>query len=175
MPFKHVGDIMIPLDDYPHLPHWFTLRQALAELTGARYEIAGGKMVSPIAALVFDEEYQLLGLLRLRDILRGIEPRYLAGEKLHLKYQDISTRPDPDLMDLSLEMTVKTIREQSERRVSEVMQPIVATLRFEDPLMKAASMFVEHGLNLIPVLSDGKVVGVVNTVAVCHELAQLVL
>jgi hypothetical protein len=24
MSFKRVGDIMIPLDDYPHLPHWFT-------------------------------------------------------------------------------------------------------------------------------------------------------
>ena len=29
MAFKRVGDVMIPLDEYPHLPHWFTLRQAL--------------------------------------------------------------------------------------------------------------------------------------------------
>jgi CBS-domain-containing membrane protein len=175
MSFKRVGDIMIRLEEYPHLPHWFTLRQALAELKGAQYEVGEGQVASPRSALVFDEEYRLLGLLRRRDIMRGIVPRYLASEKLHFKAQDITVRPDPDLWALSFDKTIKALREQSECKVSEVMQPIVTTLHVEDPLMKAVSQFVEHDTSLIPVLRDGKVAGVVNTVCVCHELAQLIL
>jgi CBS-domain-containing membrane protein len=174
MPFKRVGDIMIPLDDYPHLPHWFTLRQALAELKGAQYKV-GAQVASPRSALVFDEAYRLLGQLRRRDILRGMEPRYLANDKLHVKFQEIEVRPDPDLWELSFDRTVQALRERSERKISEVMQPIVKTLEFEDPLMKALLAFVEHDLSLIPVLQDGKVAGVVNTVGLFHELEQLIL
>jgi len=174
MPFKRVGDIMIPLDDYPHLPHWFTLRQALAELRGAQYKV-GGHVASPRSALVFDEEYKLLGQLRRRDILRGIEPRYLSNGKLHVKFQEIEMRPDPDLWELSLDQMVKGLRERSERKISEVMQPIVITLEYDDSLMKALIGFVDHDLSLIPVLRDGKVAGVINTVTVFQELEQLIL
>ena len=27
---KRAIDVMIPLEDYPHIPYWFTLRQAMA-------------------------------------------------------------------------------------------------------------------------------------------------
>lgn len=174
MPFKRVGDITIPLDEYPHLPHWFTLRQALAELKGAQYKI-GSQVTSPRSALVFDEAYRLVGQLRRRDILRGMEPRYLANDKLHVKFQEIDVRPDPDLYELSFDKTVKDLRERSERKISEVMQPIAVTLEFDDPLMKAVISFVEHDLSLIPVMREGKVAGVVNTVGLFHELEQLIL
>jgi CBS-domain-containing membrane protein len=175
MAFKRVGDIMIPLDEYPHLPHWFTLRQALADIEGAQYEVGAGQVASPRSALIFDEAYRLLGQIRRRDILRGLGPRHFSDGKLHVKYQDLSMKPDPDLWQLSYDETVETLREQSEQKVSELMQPIVITLEFDDPLMKAVSAFVEHDLALIPVLRDGKVAGVVNTVCVCHELAKLIL
>lgn len=175
MRFKCVGDIMIPLDEYPHLPHWFTLRQALAEMAGVQLRVGEGQVASPRNALVFDEAYRLLGLIRRRDIMRGIEPRYLTSEKLHLHFQDISMHPDPGLSELSYDKMVKTIRERSEQKVSEFMQPIVTTLNFDDPLMKAVLAFVEHDLSLIPVLRNGKVAGVVNTIRVCHELAQVIL
>lgn len=174
MPFKRVGDIMIPLDNYPHLPHWFTLRQALAELKGAQYKV-GSQVGAPRRALVFDEAYRLVGQLRRRDILRGMEPRYLSKDRLHVKFQEIEVRPDPDLFELSFDQTVKGLRERSERKISEVMQPIEATLEFEDTWIKAVVGFVEHDLSLIPVMRDGKVAGVVNTVGLFHELERLIL
>ena len=27
---KKVGELMIPLTDYPHIPYWFTIKQAIA-------------------------------------------------------------------------------------------------------------------------------------------------
>ena len=176
MAFKRVGEIMIPLDDYPHLPHWFTLRQALAELEGAQYEVGGaGQVSSPRSALVFDEAYRLLGQLRRRDMFRGLGPRYLADKHVHIKGQDFAVEADPNLLELSYDRLIKKLVEQSEVRVSEVMQPIDTTLDFSDSITKAMSEFVEHEISLIPVLRDGKVAGIVNTVCVAHELAQLML
>ena len=176
MAFKRVGDIMIPLDDYPHLPHWFTLRQALAELEGAQYEVGvGGQVASPRSALVFDEAYRLLGQLRRRDMFRGLGPRYLAEKKVHIKGQDFEVEADPNLLELSYDRQIKKILEQSEVKVSEVMQSIDTTLDFEDSILKAMAEFVEHEISLIPVLREGKVAGIVNTVVVAHELGQLIL
>jgi CBS-domain-containing membrane protein len=174
MEVKRVGDIMIPLDEYPHLPHWFTLRQALAEMEGAQFEVGGIKSI-PRAVLVFDEAYRLLGLARRRDIMRGIEPRFLKSEQVPHRTQPFAVKADPELSELSFDHLLKAIREQAERPVSEVMQPIKATLDVGDHIMKAVSEFVEHDLCLVPVLEGGKVAGVVNTVGVCHELAKMVL
>lgn len=175
MPFKPVGDVIIPLDHYPHLPGWFTLRQALAELKSARYEVGEGEIASPSSALVFDEAYRLLGQLRYRDIMRGIVPHRLVDHDLQPGRTDDSARPDGDWSKLSFDDMVKSLRERSECEVNEVMRPIVTTLEFDDPLMKAVSAFVEHDLSLIPVLKDGKVVGVLDTLCVAHELARQIL
>ena len=63
MEMKRAGDIMIPLDEYPHLPYWFTLRQATVELEKSEVEIDGRKSL-PRAVLIFDEKYQLMGMAR---------------------------------------------------------------------------------------------------------------
>jgi len=70
MAFKEAGDFMIPLDEYPHIPYWFSLRQTIAELENAELDIEGKKSL-PRWVLVFDEKYQLMGTVRRRDILRG--------------------------------------------------------------------------------------------------------
>ena len=77
MDLKRAGDLMIPLDKYPHLPYWFTLRQAIAEMEKSELEIQGRKSL-PRLVLVFDETYKLLGMVRRRDLLRGLEPDFLV-------------------------------------------------------------------------------------------------
>ena len=65
------GDIMIPLDKYPHIPYWFSVREAIAIVYHSELEI--NNRTSPArAALVFNEEYNLLGVVRRRDILSGL-------------------------------------------------------------------------------------------------------
>ena len=39
--------------------------------------ISAKKYPEPLAILVFDEKYNLLGTLTLKDILRGLEPRFM--------------------------------------------------------------------------------------------------
>ena len=73
---KKVKDLMIPLEDYPHIPYWFTLRQAMAIVREAAIKFEGS--FEPRAVLVFDEKYQLMGMLTLRDIIKGLEPRFMT-------------------------------------------------------------------------------------------------
>jgi CBS-domain-containing membrane protein len=175
MTSKRVGDIMIPLEKYPHIPYWFTLRQAIAELEKSVLDIGGRKSL-PRALLVFDEKYQLLGVVRRRDILAGLEPRFM--QKTHIDHEkalfDLSI--DPDLANFSFDETeLDTIREQSGRQIKEVMQSIETSVEFEDHLTKAIYFMLLKDLTLLPVLKQGQVVGVIRSVDVFHEVASVLL
>jgi len=171
---KRAGDLMIPLDQYPHLPYWFTLRQAIAEMQTSEFNIRGRKSL-PRVILVFDEKYRLLGLVRRRDLLRGLEPSFLSSPTAQADQDLLDFQSAGAFEDHSIDRVVSSIRERAERPVRDVMLPIAATADFNDNIMKLIYIMVSHNLHLLPVLKDGSVVGVVRTVDVFDEVAQLVL
>ncbi|RJP22088.1 MAG: CBS domain-containing protein [Candidatus Omnitrophota bacterium] len=168
-----VGDVMIPLAHYPHIPYWFTLRQAMVEMEKSEIEMDGRKSL-PRIILVFDEAYQLLGMIRRRDILRGLEPNFSDGQSLYK--QDIASEEHASCSeDLSFDRIVNLLKEHAERPVREVMLPIEVTVEFEDFITNAIYKMVENNLSLIPVLKDGQVVGVIRSVDVFQRLAKLIM
>jgi CBS-domain-containing membrane protein len=174
MESKRARDLMIPLSDYPHMPYWFSLRQAMATLRSSRIDV-DGKVSLPRAFLVFNEAYELLGVVRRRDILRGLEPQFLEKKRTRYPRKLFEVKADPDLFELSDGQLVSRIRERAERPVGEVMQPIKVTVEHDDHLMKIIYEMVENNLSMIPVLEDGSVVGVVRSVDVLDEVSKLVL
>jgi hypothetical protein len=62
---KKAGELMIPLEKYPHVPYWFSLRQAVAVLenTTLHPDVSGGPSLARFV-LVFDQAYKLLGITR---------------------------------------------------------------------------------------------------------------
>ena len=173
METKRAGEIMIPLDQYPHIPYWFTLRQAIAEMEKSQLEVGDRKSL-PRTILVFNEAYELLGMVRRRDIFRGLEPHFLASKPLEYRKKLFDVQVDPNLSELPSGRMIEGIREQSGRQVSEVMIPIVATVDYEDHIMKIIYEMVDKDLSLIPVLQERRVAGVVRSVDVLHEIAQIV-
>jgi CBS-domain-containing membrane protein len=170
---KRASDVMIPLDEYPHIPYWFTLRQAMAELENSQLERDGKKSL-PRGVLVFDERYQLLGLVGRRDMLRGLEPEFLV-KSFHHGRQPFDVAVDVNLSELSSDHIDASLRERAERPVSDVMQAVKATVDADDPVLKIVHEMTTNDLSFIPVLKDGRVVGVVRTVELFHEIARLVL
>lgn len=168
------GDIMIPLDRYPHLPHWFTLRQAMVEMENSELDIGGRKSL-PRVVLVFDEKYQLLGMVRRRDILRGLEPRFLLGNPSTDQSRSVGMEADPALTEVFSDQILKGIKERSERAVSEVMIPVTGTVDYQDHIAKVVYEMNANKFSLLPVLRAGRVVGIVRTVDVFHEFAKLLL
>jgi Mg/Co/Ni transporter MgtE len=73
---KVVKDLMIDVFEYPHVPYWFTIKQAIMVIK--KSAIGTEKCIHPLAILVFDEKYNILGTLTLKDILKGLESREKA-------------------------------------------------------------------------------------------------
>jgi CBS domain-containing protein len=169
-----VEDIMIPLERYPHIPYWFTLRQAVVEMQKSKLEI-DGQVSLPRVVLVFDEAYQLLGTTRRRDIMRGLEPPFLVSRQRQIGKRLLEMEVDHNLSEFSFDKLIKGIRDRAELTISDVMQPILATINHDDHLMKAVSEMVEYNLSFLPVLKDNKVVGVVRTIGVFAELSKIIL
>jgi len=167
-------DIMIPLESYPHIPHWFTLRQAMVELEKAEIEFGGRKSI-PRVLLVFNEKYQLLGIARRRDIMRGLEPKYLLSKSLDYRKKLFDVKVDPNLSEMNYDKLINGIKEQADRPISDVMLPIMATVEHDDHIIKLIYEMVDNNLSLLPVFKEGKIVGVVRSVDVFHEMAKLII
>ncbi|MDP8207339.1 MAG: CBS domain-containing protein [Candidatus Electryonea clarkiae] len=174
MPTKHARDIMIPLDKYPHVPYWFTIRQAIAEMEMSTIEMKGKKSL-PRAILVFDETYQLMGVVRHHDIFKGLEPDFLRTMAVQHRKQMFNLEADPNLVDLSSGKIAGAIEERANIPVSEIMQPIVSIVEYDDHLAKLIYLMITRDINLLPVIRDNNIVGVVRSIDVFHELAHVVL
>ena len=162
---KKVKDLMIPLEDYPHIPYWFTLRQAMAIVREAAIKFEGS--FEPRAVLVFDEKYQLMGILTLRDIIKGLEPRFL--KETHL------IKMDPSLTVLLGDLLGPQMKENSQRPVSEVMSPIQVTVDGDAPIVKALYLMIKENVGMMPVIQDTKVAGMIRMSDLFGEIAKVVL
>jgi CBS domain-containing protein len=166
MPYKKkIKDLMIPLEDYPHIPYWFTLRQAMAIVREAAIKFEGS--FEPRAVLVFDEKYQLMGMLTLRDIIRGLEPKFAKDSGL--------IKADPNLAVLMGDMFGPNMKEQSQKPVSEIMSSIKITVNGDDPITKALFLMISENVGMMPVLLDKKVVGMVRMSDLFKEISDVVL
>jgi CBS domain-containing protein len=162
---KKVKDLMIPLEDYPHIPYWFTLRQAMAIVREAAVKFEGS--FEPRAVLVFDEKYQLMGLLTLRDIIKGLEPRFMHETAL--------VKADPNLTVLMGDLFGPGMREASQKPVSEIMSPIKVTVNGEDLIAKALFLMIKENVGLMPVIQDNKVAGMIRLSDLFKEISHMVL
>jgi Mg/Co/Ni transporter MgtE len=168
-----VKDVMVPITDYPHIPYWFSVRQAIAMVKAAAAE--PDVKVEPRFVLVFDEKYQLLGFLGLKEMLRGIEPRFLrrpeAAHVQGIKPLDM----DPALSLLWRDLFGRGCKEEANKPVSDIMTPVKATVKADDPMVKAAYTMVQADMEIVPVMADNKVAGIVRMEDVFQEITAIVL
>jgi len=168
---KKIKDVMVGIFEFPHIPYWFSIDQAMRIIKVSF--ISAKKYPEPLAILVFDEKYNLLGTLTLKDILRGLEPRFMrtpAG-----KAQVV----DEDESALSLiwdSLFAKESRDLAKKPVSEIMTPAKFFVEPGDPLTKAAYMMIHNDLILLPVLEGKKkFVGLVRMIEIFDELSNAIL
>ena len=174
MEVQRVGDIMIPLKDYPHLPVWSSMLEAIEMMHRAELEVRGRKSL-PRIILLFDLDGSISGTVRRRDLMQGLAPIFLRGQPLKHGLTFFELQVEHHLSEFSSGKEMKGIREKVEEQVTDVMRPIEQTIDFDDPIMMAVYRMVNHDLIILPVLQHGKVVGVVRTVDVFHEFAEFVL
>jgi CBS domain-containing protein len=169
---KISGELMIPLEKYPHISQWHTIREAIEVMEKAQLEVGSRKSI-PRVVLIFDETNQLLGMVRRRDILRALEPQFLASEPMRHRKKLFDVQVDPNLAEVSYEKAIDGLQKRANRLVVDVMRPVAVTVDYDDHIMKVIYEMVDNNLSLLPVLKGGKVVGVVRSVDVLHEVAKI--
>jgi hypothetical protein len=173
MAMKSCGELMIPLDRFPQLPYWFTLRQAMAELDrmgGERSRLPGAGGV----VLVFTAENQLLGILRQEDILRGLKPDLLAEQAQRHAAGFLDVPVDPNLYRFcNSDRALHMLREQIERPIGDFARPIEVMLHCDDDLLSTIGLMIDRDLDFIPVVRDDRVAGLLGMLDVLQEATKL--
>jgi len=167
-----VKDLMIPLESYPHVTYEDSLLQAMKTIEENWIEI-GNQKTLPFVILVFGKTNNLVGMASLNNILRGLEPNYLIKRSLIEKL--LREERSPEQAEIQLKRAIRRIMEHSERRIGEVMFPIEATIEYNEHIFKAFNVVSECKISLIPVINEGKVVGVVRSVDIFHEISEMLL
>lgn len=162
---KKVREVMIPLKKYPHIPQWFTLRQAVAIVRESSFECAGA--FEPRTVLVFDEKHRLMGILTLRDLLKGLEPGFVRERELR--------KTDPTFQIEEGELLGPGMRKQADKPVSEVMSPVKVSIKADDSLATAIFVMVRENVGMMPVMEEDQVVGMVRLTDLFLEASQAIL
>lgn len=158
---QQVREVMEDIFEFPHLPYWFSLRQAIDILKAT--SLASGSSDFPRAILIFDEKYNLLGTLDVRDILRGLDP-LLKGLS--------PTDPLPDSALLYGSASCDLL----DRPVSDFMQPAELFIGPDDPVSLAAYYMVVRGRAYLPVLEEKrKLVGIVKMLHVFNAITDTLM
>jgi Mg/Co/Ni transporter MgtE len=167
-----VKELMVKITEYPHIPYWLSVRDAISVIHSIYGETPGRE--EPRMVLVFDERYQLQGVLTLKNLLKGIEPRFLKKDK-KLHYHGL-TREDYSGLSALVEGTFsEECREEARKPVCEVMTPIRAEVEVNDSVAKAAFVMLHADVSLVPVMDGEKVKGVLRMSDVFDELTKTVL
>lgn len=167
---KTVKEIMVDVFEFPHIPYWFSIKQAIG--IAQKSLLSDGRGLDPLIILVFDEKYNLVGTLTLKDILKGLEPRFLrppSGAQV----------PVEDERGLSLiwdSLFDREARDIAEHPVSEIMAPAMNFVSPGDPITKAAYLMIHNNMIMLPVLDEQKkFTGVVRLLEIFNELTDAIL
>lgn len=150
-----IKKLIIPLTDYPHMPYWATLEEAIVLLNFAHE--SGYHSV-----LVFDEFYKLLGMLNGREILRVINPKFkeLSSDEVSSKWNDIINFASDN---------------QFKKPIKDFISPFNIIVEASDNVLKVAYLLLQHNLDIIPVKESGKVSGVVRMHDIFHKITGSIL
>lgn len=151
---KIIRDIMLELFEYPHIPYWFSIEQVIKVMKASF--IQSQKHTDPLVVLVFDEKYNLLGIVTPKDILKGITSS-TSNSSVNSQVKVEETELDLD------SLFSKESKNLAQKPVSEIMLPAKHFVDPLDPITKAAYLMTNLDVPVLPVIEDKKkLVGVVR-------------
>lgn len=136
-------DLMIPLEEY--LQPEDSIKDAINYLrTAKRSEDRIGVKGAP----VLDKDHRVVGMLSMGDILRASHPTYLNFSNIgQFTWEG---------------MLITAAKRITKKRVKDIMQTDVKTVREESSLMGCVDLLLKHRIKRLPVLNkEGKVLGMI--------------
>ncbi len=162
-----IRDIYVPLREYPNIRDTATLKDAFAVLHNA---FSTGKRFRHV--LVLNDRDELIGILGMRDILRGLFPDYLRTQE-HPQH----AAPIPDFPSLTLiwaETCQTQCPEAAKKPVKDFIGSVPGKVGINDALTLATYLMVIHDTSMLPVVDGKRLVGVVRMIDVFNEASKVV-
>lgn len=181
---KRVKDIMAHIDEYEKIDQDARLCDALAILRG-NFEKRGTPGFATLhkTLLVTDSSKEIVGKLSIYDFIRGLVPEE-AKKPGHSKsfYNMLTSRAQMVADEVSAMQErfqwlhtsfFDLVKQETQKRVKEVMSPAHPLLEEEDTLNKAVYVMFKENIRQPMVLKDGKIVGMVGIMDVFPELLEI--
>jgi CBS domain containing-hemolysin-like protein len=153
-----VRDLVIPLEDFPHLNETQTLHDAVEELLS--YTCGEFDRIRYAEILIFNDRNQLCGRARLQDILLSLDPRLKEASKV--KGFEGKGAGFLDLVALWEDSFFVECRKWAHIRIKNLMSPIKYTVKGSDPVLKALAIMTNTGNYVLPVVDAGSIIGVIR-------------
>lgn len=153
---KKVKDVMVPVQDYATVFLENSLRDAMFVLKSTFDAGCTAGSQAHRSVLVFDNKKTLVGTLSFKDVIGTL---HIPGE--------VPESWDGVFTSLCLS--------QAGKKVKDVMSPIGSGfVNADDGILDAIYLLMNKDLELVPVLENGNVVGMVRAVEIFKEVSELV-
>lgn len=131
-----IRDIMDPSPDVIRTSD--TFERLIKILSEVKYHVV----------IVVDEEDKLVGIITEGDIIKVLIPKYITVDETLIFVMDVN-------------YFEKKCIESKNLTVSEIMSKATFVVGEDDPVIKAAAFMVVNKIQSVPVVRNGKVVGIV--------------
>ena len=136
-----------------------TISEAVTELS--RSGISGAPVV--------DDNHQLVGIITENDILNALKN---TGKHLEMVYPSLSMVSVSFIETMDEKETIDAFMEIANKNVSQIMTKAVTTVQSGSKLALVVNLIILKGVNRIPVMDGGKVIGIISRTDIIKGLAK---
>ncbi len=153
-----VRDLVIPLEDFPHLNENQTLHDAVEVLLS--YTCGEYGRIRYAELLILNDRNQLSGRVTLQNILLNLDPRLKEASKV--KGFEGKGAGFLDLIILWEDSFFVECRKWSHILIKDLMSPIKHIVKGSDPVLKALAIMTNTQNLVLPVIDEGRILGVIR-------------
>ena len=179
-----VKAVMAPIEEYLTVQAEAPLCEAIFLLRQNYNKIKGGeKGIFHKTLFVTDADGAIIGKLSIFDLIRGLVPerakapaisrtfyRSLSERQLAVAEEVGKLRERFDWLDKTF---LELVKEETQKKVKEVMSPIHPLLEEDESLNKAVYVMFKENIRQPLVVRDGRIVGVINIMDIFPVILEM--
>ncbi len=171
---KKVKDIMTDIDNYSSVTVNNTIKEAIVKLMNSQTELASSNLVREAghrSLLVFDEQKNFIGLLRMKDLIRGVRPFYLSipesSKADSVRFSHVFTGGWDGLFTIQMKALAN-------KKVGELVMDPPPMIDENANLMEVADLLFQTKRTRLIVTSGNKVIGILREQDLFFETVNIV-